>query len=168
MPDQKQFHEAVRRGGNAWYGACLRITRDAALAQDAVQDALLSAWRKRRQFKGHARLDTWIHRIAVNAAISAVKRQQRYKLERVEEPVDTESGAADQNLINGELSRDLHAALEELTEMERMCFVLKHLEEWRLAEIARELQISTGSVKQALFRGVKKLRVRMDELREAK
>ncbi len=45
-----------------------------------------------------------------------------------------------------------------------MCFVLKHLEQWRLKEIAAEVDSDVGAVKQAIFRGVRKLRVRMSEL----
>ena len=51
-----------------------------------------------------------------------------------------------------------------LSEIERVCFVLKHLEQWRLKEIADELDVKIDTVKQALFRGVKKLRVRMKDL----
>ena len=55
-------------------------------------------------------------------------------------------------------------AAEGLSELERVCFVLKHLEQWRLKEIAAELGAGVGTVKQALFRAVKKLRVRMTSL----
>jgi RNA polymerase sigma-70 factor (ECF subfamily) len=48
-----------------------------------------------------------------------------------------------------------------LSEIERVCFVLKHLEQWRLKEIAAELNTNIGAVKQAIFRAVKKLRVSM-------
>ena len=51
-----------------------------------------------------------------------------------------------------------------LSEIERVCFVLKHLEQWRLKEIADELNTNTGAVKQAIFRAVRKLRVRMTGL----
>ena len=56
-------------------------------------------------------------------------------------------------------------ALKELTEKERVCFVLKHLEQWRLKEIAEELDTNISSTKQALFRAIKKLRVSMVGLR---
>ncbi len=69
-------------------------------------------------------------------------------------------------VTRSELSHDLINALVSLTELERVCFVLKHLEEWRLSEIASQLDTGVGSVKQALFRAVKKLRVRMASLRD--
>ena len=60
-----------------------------------------------------------------------------------------------------ELERNLEKALRHLSDIERVCFVLKHLEQWRLKEIAEELDTNIGTVKQALFRGVRKLRTRM-------
>ncbi len=64
-----------------------------------------------------------------------------------------------------ELHSDLARKLAELTEIERVCFVLKHLEQWRAKEIAAELQLNEGQVKQAVFRAVKKLRVSMHSMK---
>lgn len=69
LPTQADFHEAISSRSDRWFAACLKITRNRDMAEDAVQDALLSAWNKRHQFDNSARLDTWIHRIAVNAAL---------------------------------------------------------------------------------------------------
>ncbi|MEJ2258255.1 MAG: sigma factor [Woeseiaceae bacterium] len=60
-PTRADFHAAIAARGDRWFAVCLRITRDRDLAEDAVQDALLSAWNKRDQFDRSARLDTWIH-----------------------------------------------------------------------------------------------------------
>ena len=49
-PTQADFHEAIANRASRWYSACLKITRDPDLAEDAVQDALLNAWNKRHQF----------------------------------------------------------------------------------------------------------------------
>jgi RNA polymerase sigma-70 factor (ECF subfamily) len=60
------FHAVLNERSVRWYNACLRITRDADLAADAVQEALLKAWDRRDEFRGESELDTWIHRIALN------------------------------------------------------------------------------------------------------
>ena len=70
----------------------------------------------------------------------------------------------EEDLHTRELDNDLAAALTHLSDVERICFVLKHLEQWRLKEIADELDVQVGAVKQALFRGVRKLRERMPAL----
>ena len=68
---EKTAAEAREIGGPD-FSACLKITRNRAMAEDAVQEALLSAWAKRSQFHHDSRLDTWIHRIAVNAALQLI------------------------------------------------------------------------------------------------
>ena len=171
-PTRADFHEAISIRSDRWYAACLKITRNRDLAEDAVQEALLSAWKKRAQFHGDARLDTWIHRIAVNAALQLLRKNRPGVFEPLEEErvrnrvraerrsVASPESAAEER----ELDRELAAALTQLSEIERVCFVLKHLEQWRLREIAEELDIGINTVKQALFRGVRKLRIGVTSL----
>jgi RNA polymerase sigma-70 factor (ECF subfamily) len=144
-----------------WYNACLRITRDADLAADAVQDALLKAWHRRDEFRGEAELSTWIHRIALNAAIDLTRRRKT----RAEEELDPEafeaapSSSAESEYTQDALGRDMSVAMQRLTNKERQIFLLKHVEGWKLDEIAESLQTPLGSVKNSLFRAVRKLRV---------
>ena len=164
-PTQAEFHEVIVARADRWYSACLRITRNPAMAEDAVQDALLNAWNKRHQFERTARLDTWIHRIAVNAALMLLRKAKPATWEPLESEVQDDAPTPDVVRATAELNTDLTEALNQLTNIERVCFVLKHLEQWRLREIAEELDTSVGTIKQALFRAVKKLRVSMADLR---
>ncbi len=163
-PTQAEFHEAITNRADRWFAACLKITRNRALAEDAVQDALLNAWAKRRQFQHGARLDTWIHRIAVNAALQLIRKQRPAAFEPLEFEIPDDAESQEDVQHAGDLERDLGNALNHLSDIERVCFVLKHLEQWRLKEIAEELDTNIGTVKQALFRGVHKLRPRMTGL----
>ena len=155
------FHAVLSERGPRWYNACLRITRDAELAADAVQEALLKAWDRRHDFRGDAALDSWIHRIALNAAIDMTRRRKT----RAEDELDEEgyeappTSAPESDYTLGALGEDLSGALRRLSAMERQAFLLKHIEGWRLDEIAESLQINVPAVKHALFRAVKKLRV---------
>ena len=155
------FQAVLSERGGRWYNACLRITRDADLAADAVQEALLKAWNRRAEFRGEAALDTWIHRIALNAAIDLLRRRKR----RAEEELDPEipeaapSSAAESEYVQEAFGKDLTTAMQRLTTKERQIFLLKHVEGWRLEEIAESTQTPIGSVKNALFRAVHKLRV---------
>ena len=167
LPTQSEFHEAIAHRGDRWYSACLRITRSPELAADAVQDALLNAWKKRHQFQRSARLDTWIHRIAVNSALSLVRSQHPERWVPQEADIVDESALPELIHAGHQLGRDLNRALKKLSEVERVCFVLRHLEQWRLKEIAAEMNTSIGTVKQAVFRAVKKLRIGMAGLRSA-
>ena len=163
-PTQADFHEAISNRADRWFAACLKITRNRDLAEDAVQDALLSAWNKRQQFDHSARLDTWIHRIAINAALQLLRKSRPGVFEPLQDEVEDRADMPEHALSEVELGNSLAAALQGLSEMERVCFVLKHLEQWRLKEIADELDTNTGAVKQAVFRAVRKLRVRMSGL----
>jgi RNA polymerase sigma-70 factor, ECF subfamily len=155
------FHAVLSERSVRWYNACLRITRDADLAADAVQEALLKAWDRRDEFRGESDLDTWIHRIALNAAIDLMRRRKP----QTEEVLDTDrlpAGPAtspDSEYVQQALGKDLSMAMQRLTAMERQSFLLKHIEGWRLEEIAESLQTNANNTKQALFRAVRKLRV---------
>src|SRR5689334_1085037 len=81
-PDR--FHAVLSERSARWYNACLRITRDADLAADAVQEALLKAWDRRNEFRGDSELDTWIHRIALNAAIDLMRRRRPQAVEEIQ------------------------------------------------------------------------------------
>ncbi len=164
-PTQAEFHEVIASRADRWYSACLRITRNQDLAEDAVQDALLSAWNKRRQFDRSSRLDTWIHRIAINAALQLLRKNRRADWEPLDMDVPDDSEMPDTARAIQELDSELAEALQQLSDIERVCFVLKHLEQWRLKEIAEELDTNVGTIKQALFRALKKLRISMAGLR---
>jgi RNA polymerase sigma-70 factor, ECF subfamily len=155
------FQTVLQERSPRWYNACLRITRDADLAADAVQEALLKAWHRRDDFRGEAALDSWIHRIALNAAIDIVRRRKT----RAEDDLDVDTFVAaptespDSDYSQQALGKDLAAAMHRLSAMERQAFLLKHIEGWRLDEIAESLQVNVNNVKHALFRAIRKLRV---------
>lgn len=154
------FHAVLAERSGRWYNACYRITRDAELAADAVQEALLKAWARRDEFRGEAALDSWIHRIALNAAIDLIRRRKtRAEDELHDDAFETApSSQPDSEYAHDALNKDLSVALQRLTAMERQIFLLKHIEGWRLDEIAESMQSNVNSVKNALFRGVHKLR----------
>ena len=162
------FEALVQRASGRWYGACLRITQDAALAEDAVQDALLNAWRARDQFRGEAELDTWLHRIAINAALELMRKRGPVAESGPEpEDVATAADCPASSHVRSAFGSAVGKALDRLTTRERVCFVLKHIEQWRLEEIAAATNVSVDSVKQSLFRGLGKLRVELKEWRGA-
>ena len=163
-PTQADFHEAISARSDRWDSACLKITRNPDMAADAVQDALLNAWNKRQQFEQTARLDTWIHRIAINAALNQIRKNKPGVFEPLETDIESDTATPQTTLENHELESNLARSLARLTEVERVCFVLKHLEQWRIKEISAELELNEGRIKQAVFRAVKKLRISMQDM----
>jgi RNA polymerase sigma-70 factor (ECF subfamily) len=164
-PTQADFHEAISNRSDRWFSACLRVTHSRELAEDAVQEALLAAWNKRDQFHGDSSLETWIHRIAINAALQLIRKQRPGIFEPLGHDAAESLDSPENNAANDDADDYLAAALRHLTEIERVCFVLRHMEQWKLKEIANEVGTNEGRVKQALFRGVKKLRVKLADMR---
>ena len=121
--------------------------------------------RKRDQFRSTSRLDTWIHRIAINAALNLLRKSRPGVFEALENDVEDMTDRPDQSLLDYELESELADIAGRLTEVERVCFVLKHLEQWRAREISAEMGINEGRVKQAVFRAVQKLRADMHHLK---
>ena len=155
------FHTVLSERSGRWYNACLRITGDADLAADAVQEALLKAWRQRSEFRGESDLDTWIHRIALNAAIDLMRRRKPHVRDELDPDLlmAAPSTSPESEYTQDALGKDLGVAMQRLTTMERQTFLLKHIEGWRLDEIAESLHTNVNNTKQVLFRAVHKLRV---------
>jgi RNA polymerase sigma-70 factor (ECF subfamily) len=118
VPTQADFHEAISARSDRWYSACLKITRNADLAADAVQDALLNAWNKRHQYRSSARLDTWIHSIAINAALGLMRKSRPGVFEPLEADVEDNTVRPDRAWEDNELESNLTRALARLTEIE--------------------------------------------------
>ena len=125
VPTRSDFHEAINGWSNRWFSACLQITRSRELAEDAVQEALFNAWHKRHQFEGSGRLDAWIHRIAVNAALQLLRKRRVDDGAPLQDDVPDDSDNPECARMNQELESTLTAALGRLSEMERECFTLK-------------------------------------------
>lgn len=168
MPTQAEFQAAISARASRWYSVCLRITRNPQLAEDAVQDALLNAWKNRHQFHKDSKLETWIHSICVNSALSLLRKQHPGRFDSLEaEPADP-GISTEESHYHDELSAELGAAMQLLSDDERVCFVLRHLEQWNLKEIATAVDKNANAVKQSVFRAVHKLRREMPALaREA-
>jgi RNA polymerase sigma-70 factor, ECF subfamily len=143
------------------YGTCARILKDKSLAEDAVQNTFLQAFTRLHDFDGRAPFAVWLRSIAINASIALLRpRQQSLAAEAVSDTVVDE--AATLNVFAAasatELRTHVESALSQLTSMERVSFVLRHLEQQPLDTIAQQLDSNSNAVKQALFRGIKKLR----------
>lgn len=130
-----------------------------------MQDGLLTAWNKRDQFQGNARLETWIHRIIVNAALQLLRQPHQKRWQALDDEHASDAVTPFDQQSHRDTNHQLTTAMQSLTEMERICFTLKHMEKWRLQEIAEELDVAVNSIKQAVFRAVRKLRESMAEWR---
>jgi RNA polymerase sigma-70 factor (ECF subfamily) len=177
--DQLALRRLIEAHARPLYQLCFRITRDAALAEDAVQEAFFRAWRALDQFQERAALLTWLRRIAVNAALEQLRRNARHRQHMVasEASVDSDSegdflaelpdeAPGPEAQVNGtQLGERISEYMDQLSATERAAFVMRHCEGEQLENIAAALSMNTGQCKQAIFRAVRKLRAALAILR---
>jgi RNA polymerase sigma-70 factor (ECF subfamily) len=171
--DSRAFRRLVEPHTRHLYGLCARITRDSMIAEDAVQEALFNAWRHLSSFDGRAVFTTWLHRIAVNAALEQLRRRGRH--ESVPDDDDSESSFLDplaepapgpeRHAAGSEIQREAEQQLARMSTTERTAFVMRHHEGHSLEEISAVLALNTNACKQAIFRAVRKLRAALEPLR---
>ncbi len=157
---QRGSHEAFDALATAayhrLYAIARRILRDQYLAEDAVQDALLRAWRDLRALRDRDRFDAWLHRLLVNACQDQVRRRQRRPMEVRELAIDPTAPGDDLALV---ADRDeLERAFLELPVQQRAALVLTHYVGLPAADVAAILGIPAGTVHSRLHYGARSMR----------
>jgi RNA polymerase sigma-70 factor, ECF subfamily len=155
--DGAAFTELVRRHQDRLWAVAIRTLGDREEAADAVQDALLSAYRAAGSFRGDAKVSTWLHRIVVNACLDRVRRQQSRPT--VPLPEDDRHPSSGDALGNQELATDLGRALAVLPAEQRVAVVLVDAHGYPLDEVSRLLGVPVGTVKSRCSRGRARLAV---------
>jgi RNA polymerase sigma-70 factor (ECF subfamily) len=158
--DAAAFERIARDAAARLQGVAIRILRDPAAADDAVQDALVRAWRDLRGLRDPDRLDAWLHRLVVHAALDEIRRRRRRPIEVAVLPLDL-VGAADVDRSVDD--RDaLERAFRRLSGDHRAVFVLHHYLGLRSAEIAETLGVATGTVESRLHYATRALRAALE------
>jgi RNA polymerase sigma-70 factor (ECF subfamily) len=148
------------------YSLCLRMTNNAAEAEDLAQDAFLQVFRKLSSFRGDSALSTWLYRIAVNTVLMHFRRKTPCRIS-LDEPVrnqdDSKSARREYGTRDGRLDSAvtrvaLTRAISELPEGYRAIFLLHEVEGYQHREIAELLGCSVGNSKSQLHKA--KLRIR--------
>lgn len=139
----------LRRHHDRLYAVCRRVTGSDADAADALQNALVAVVRGLPGFDGRSRFSTWVHRIAINAALDEVRRRSR----RPVATGDLPDGDPDDSIerVAGRLDAD--AALRRLSPEHRAAVVLRDVCDLDYAEIAEVLQLPAGTVRSRIARG---------------
>lgn len=167
--DPFAFETIVRRHRDRLWAVALRTTGDAEEASDALQDALISAYRRAGQFRGEAAVTTWLHRIVVNASLDRMRRRAARPAGTLPDDDESLPGrvVADPNdhLARRETQLVVAQALAELPDEQRSAVVLVDVEGWSVEEAASILGCPAGTVKSRCFRGRAKLAKRLAFLR---
>jgi RNA polymerase sigma-70 factor (ECF subfamily) len=157
--DESAFAELYDRYGGTAYRLALRILRDASLAQDAVQDAFLAAWRTAPSFdprRGSA--SAWLLTLVHRRAVDVVRREDRRRGVPLDDAPVPAGDATDETAETRELRRGVQAALATLSPAEREPLELAYYGGLSQSEVAERLGVPLGTVKSRMFAGLARLR----------
>jgi RNA polymerase sigma-70 factor (ECF subfamily) len=154
-PDRGAFERLVEEYADRIYNVALRITGDRAEAEDAMQEAFLSAYRAWSSFRGESSPRTWLYRIAVNSALMRVReRRLAEPLTELttEEDVEDWSAGVMEIVERSEMQQRVLAGISSLEPDQRSALVLRDIDGLSTTEAAEALEISEQALKSRLHR----------------
>ncbi len=171
--DEPAYEKLVRDNTGRMLAVARRFLRSDDDAQDAVQEAFVSAFRAMGNFEGGARISTWLHRIVVNAALMKLRTRRRKPEESIDDllPRWLEDGhperpavrwAADKLTEREQLRQLVLTSIERLPGSHRQVLLMRDIEELDTRETADMLGISPNAVKTRLHRARQALREILD------
>jgi RNA polymerase sigma-70 factor (ECF subfamily) len=162
--DRLAFDELVRRHGDRMWSVAVGLLRHPEDASDAVQEALVAAYRGLHGYRGDAAVGTWLHRILVNVCIDRIRRERARATVPWPEG-DIPDVRADPALTSS-TRIDVGEALAVLPVEQRLAIELVDVQGCPVAEAAQILQVPTGTVKSRCARGRLRLAELLGHLRE--
>ena len=173
--DAEAYEKLVREQTPILLAVTRRILRDEEEAKDAVQEAFVSAFKAIGGFDGQAKLSTWLHRIAINAALMKLRKRPRGRERPIDDllPKYMDDGhmlepAADWDVVpetavqNRETADLVRRSIDQLPDTYRTVLLMRDIEQLDTAETAEILDVSTNVVKVRLHRARQALRTLLD------
>jgi RNA polymerase sigma factor (sigma-70 family) len=160
---QNDFEGAISRFSPMLFRVALRRLRNVEDAEDAVQDALLSAYRHIGQFEGRSQLSTWLTTIVSNVALMKLRRYSRHEMLSLDQERENDGTALASKLkderpnpekmcAQSEMDETLRRALDQLSPKQRSAIQMCELDGFSLREAANALGISTNTLKSRVSR----------------
>jgi RNA polymerase sigma-70 factor (ECF subfamily) len=158
--DQDALGELYDRFGRVAYGLAFRILRDRALAEDAVQEGFLTAWRTADRFvPERAKASTWLLTLVHRRAVDLVRRENRRRAEPLDQSLDAASGTSVEQDAWLRYERErVQAALRRLPDQQREALELAYYGGFTQSELAERLGQPVGTIKSRMFAGLARLR----------
>ena len=177
--DDAGLVQQVQRGQQAAFGALMRrynrrlyrtaraILKDDGGAEDALQEAYVSAYRHIGDFRGEAAVSTWLTRIVVNQSLQALRKSRRERVvvpfgdsadDDVPEVADDPEYTPESLMLRTEIRRLVERKIDDLPEAYRTVFMLREVEDLTVEETAAALDIPAATVRSRLFRAKARLR----------
>ncbi|MBV5314698.1 MAG: RNA polymerase sigma factor [Prolixibacteraceae bacterium] len=167
--DRKSFQILVETYQRMVVNTCLGIVHSKDDAEDLAQDVFMEIFRTAENFRGDAKLSTWLYRIATNRSLNHIRNNKRKRFfqsieetftggrNRPSEISENRADQPDQNITDQQRSDLLHRAIDRLPEKQRIAFTLNKYEELPYQQIAEIMEISLASVESLIHRAKKNL-----------
>jgi RNA polymerase sigma factor (sigma-70 family) len=146
------------RHSRAAYGLALRVLRNRALAEDAVQDAFLQCWRTADRFTGASSVRAWIMLLVHRRAVDLVRHEERRRRPTFEPITNQTHRPGDEEAIRSLTAMRVRMALASLPDSERELLELAYYGGLTQSQLAERLQLPLGTVKSRMFAGLARLR----------
>ncbi|MCL4449211.1 MAG: sigma-70 family RNA polymerase sigma factor [Actinobacteria bacterium] len=172
MADPAQFTDLAMGYMSSLYSSALRMTRNAADAEDLLQDTYLKAYRAFSDFEVGTNLRAWLYKILINTFINSYRYNKRHPefatdIEEIENlyfykkiagvKTEHENKSAEDEVLERFTDQDIKTAVESLPEQFRIVFLLADIEGFSYREISEIMEIPPGTVMSRLWRGRKLL-----------
>lgn len=156
--DQTAFRTLVERHIDRAYALALRILKNAADAEDVVQDSMLKVWTNRSVWEsGRAKFSTWLYRVITNRCIDLRRQTRTDGMDDMSDFVDERPDVV-ATMYRNEIGSLLEDALQRLPEQQKIAVVLSYHEGLSNAEVAEIMETTVSAVESLLKRGRQQLR----------
>lgn len=172
--NENAFEQLVYRYDRTVLSIALKYTGNTDDAKDLYQEVFIRVYRGINNFQFRSEFSTWLYRIAVNVCLSYKSRSKDHLKVSISDDEDNtgfskdvseqlvyEGSSPEEEAAGNELTEIVDAALETLSPRQKMTFVLKHYEGYKIREIAEMLNCKEGTVKKYLFDAIKNLRKKL-------
>jgi RNA polymerase sigma-70 factor (ECF subfamily) len=156
---REAFNEVVRTYSEPLYWQIRRIVESHDDAADVLQNTFLKAWQSIENFRGDAKLSTWLYKIALNESITHLGKERK----RMNVSIDDEESflvnliEADEWVDGDALALQLRKAISTLPEKQRIVFNMKYYDEMKYEQMSEILGTSVGALKASYHLAVKKI-----------
>ena len=163
---RQAFNEVMREYSEPLYWHIRRMVESHDDASDVLQNTFLKAWQNIENFRGEAKLSTWLYKIALNESITFLARERK----RLNLSLDDEEShlvnliEADEWIDGDELALKLRKAVASLPEKQRMVFNMKYYDDMKYEQMSEILGTSVGALKASYHLAVKKIEKMLGEV----
>lgn len=162
--DESAFQEVFRTHYPSACRAIRKFIKEISTVEDLAQDVFVRFWEKRHQIEIKTSIGAYIHRMAINEALSFLRKQKRFQQDNIEDFSFSDKGSSSIEVMEGEeLKVKIKRAIDSLPPKCRTVFLLSRYEELSYKEIAAKLEISVKTVENQMGKALRVMRAHLKD-----